>query len=132
MKKLLIIAALFMVPLFTLHVFPVMADSSNEEVKVFYFHLTRRCATCTAVENVSRNYLEKVYGDRVMFESYNLDKKEEKEIADLYKVSGQALIVVKGDLKVDLTAAAFMNALSKPEKLEVLLFETVNPLLVVD
>lgn len=106
--------------------------SQEQDVKVLYFHLTRRCATCLAVENVSQSYIEKIYGDRVIFEAYNLDNNDAKEIAKKYEIAGQALIIVKGDNKTDITAKAFMNALNKPEKLEELLSETVDPLLIIE
>lgn len=107
-----------------------MVTAQEEQVQVLYFHLTRRCATCMAVENVSRNYIEKVYGDRVKFESYNLDEQKAREIAEKHKVSGQALIIVSGDTRYDITAKAFMNALKNPEKLEELLKQNVDPLII--
>lgn len=33
----------------------VTASLSGDKVEVLYFHLTRRCVTCQAVENVSRD-----------------------------------------------------------------------------
>lgn len=136
MRKLIFIVSLIMVPFLVTgsghHVTPDYRSVKQDEVKVIYFHVTRRCATCIAVENVSRNYIDKVFGDRVDFSSHNLDKKESRELAEKYKVSGQALIVVKGDVKSDITGPAFMNALNKPQKLEELLFETINPLLLIE
>ncbi|MEZ5000677.1 MAG: nitrophenyl compound nitroreductase subunit ArsF family protein [Bacteroidales bacterium] len=102
----------------------------DKQVEVFYFHLTRRCATCKAVENVTRNYVEKRYGDSVSFKALNLDEKEGRSVADKHHVSGQALIIVGGETTTDITGKAFMNALNNPEKLEELISEIIDPLLI--
>ena len=102
----------------------------DSRVEVFYFHLTRRCATCKAVENVTRNYVEKRYDDRVKFTALNLDEKEGRIVAEKHGVNGQALIIVSGDSTTDITGKAFMNALKSPEKLEELIAEIIDPLMV--
>ena len=37
-----------------------------ESVEVFYFHNTRRCVTCQAVENESKNIVEELYGEKLL------------------------------------------------------------------
>lgn len=105
-------------------------QQQDSRVEVFYFHLTRRCATCKAVENVTRNYIEKRYGDRVKFTAANLDEKEGRLVAEKNGVSGQALIIVSGKSTTDITGKAFMNALNSPEKLEELIAEIIDPLMI--
>ena len=63
--------------------------SEQESVEVYYFHLTRRCLTCNAVESVTKEALKEYYGDEVKFFSYNLDKADSKNIARKLHVSGQ-------------------------------------------
>lgn len=94
-----------------------------EETFVYYFHYSRRCATCMAIEDVSKTSLQELYPEKVksgtvVFLSVNLDESDNKELADQLKVSGQALLVVMGDKQVDLTNQAFLYANTKPEKLK--------------
>ena len=37
------------------------------EIKAYYFHSTRRCATCMAVEDVTLKTLKEKYGDKIKF-----------------------------------------------------------------
>ena len=100
-----------------------------DEVQVYYFHATRRCATCEAVEAVSKEALTAYYGDKVAFESINREEKENKQIVEKYKISGTALLVVSGDKVVDLTNEAFLNARSKPDKLKSKLKSTIDSMM---
>jgi thiol-disulfide isomerase/thioredoxin len=97
------------------------------EVKVYYFHATRRCETCLAVENVTIKAVEEYYGDKVFFESINREK--DKLLVNKYQISGQTLLIIKGDKKVDLTNDAFLNALSNPEKLKSKIKSTIDSMM---
>jgi hypothetical protein len=102
------------------------------KVEVYYFHYTRRCATCTAVENVTKAALEEFYGEEIkngsiVFTAVNLDESDSEEIAEKLGISGQTLLVVAGDKKENLTTDAFMNAKSNPEKLREIIKSTIDP-----
>lgn len=99
------------------------------EVKAYYFHATRRCPTCEAVEKVAKATIEKNYKGKVVFESINREEDKNKAMVDKYKVNGQTLLLVKGDKKVDLTSVAFMNARTKPERLEKKIKTTLDSML---
>ncbi|MDA3954431.1 MAG: nitrophenyl compound nitroreductase subunit ArsF family protein [Bacteroidales bacterium] len=106
-----------------------------EEINVYYFHFTRRCATCNAVEDKTKEILNELYpaqieNKNIVFMSINLEDENSKEIAKILGVSGQALIFSKGDQKVDLTTVGFMNARSNPDKLKEKIKETVDGLLI--
>lgn len=112
---------------FTVGTGPLADDTSlkagSDEVTVYYFHFSRRCATCMAVEEETQSSLKDLYPDQVakgsvVFLSVNLDKPDNKPLADQLEVSGQTLLVVKGDRRVDLTNQAFMYARTKPDKLK--------------
>ena len=110
------------------------ADVTTDVINVYYFHFTRRCATCNAVEDKTKEILNELYAGQVeskniLFESLNLEEADSKEIAEKHGVSGQALIFVKGDKKIDLTTEGFMNARSNPEKLKEKIKETVDELI---
>lgn len=87
--------------------------SSN--VNVYYFHFTRRCATCMAVEENAKKAVEALYTDKVKtgeysFTAINLDDASSKEIAKKLSIGGQTLLVVRGDKKIDITNKGFLNA----------------------
>ncbi|MGE4290499.1 MAG: hypothetical protein AB7E36_17625, partial [Salinivirgaceae bacterium] len=49
---------------------------SAQGVNVYYFHYSRRCLTCNAVESVTKSALSELYNNQVSFTSYNLDETE--------------------------------------------------------
>ena len=106
----------------------------SEDIQVFYFHNTKRCATCNAVENETKLALETFYTDKMMagtidFTSLNLEKDEGKEIAQSLRVSGQTLLIVKGDTHVNLTNEGFMNARTNPDRFHEILKTQIDKLL---
>jgi len=104
------------------------ADQSSN-VEMYYFHFTRRCATCNAVEDVSKHAVKEYYGNKVSFFSYNLDEEDGEAKGEALDVSGQTLLIVAGDKKVNLTNEGFMNARSNPDKLKEIIKEKIDPLL---
>ena len=103
--------------------------SKTSNVEMYYFHFARRCATCKAVESVSKESLEELYGDKVKFSAFNLEEAEGEEKGEEVGVSGQSLLIVSGDTKIDITSDGFMNARSNPEKLKKIIKEKIDPLL---
>ncbi|MCF8349234.1 MAG: nitrophenyl compound nitroreductase subunit ArsF family protein [Bacteroidales bacterium] len=97
--------------------------TKTADIEVYYFHNTRRCATCNAVEQVTRETLEEGYPEQmksgvITFQSLNIEEGETEALAKKLGVSGQTLLIVKGDKKTDLTNDAFMYARTKPDKLK--------------
>ena len=45
-----------------------------DDVQVYYFHTSRRCATCRTVEAESKKAVKELYGDKVSFAAYNLEE----------------------------------------------------------
>jgi hypothetical protein len=110
------------------------AITAANKVEVFYFHFTRRCVTCQAVEDESRKAVESLYPDQVKkgtvtFKAINLDDESSKAVAERCKVSGQSLLVISGEARIDLTSEGFMYARSNPEKLKEELKKAIDPLL---
>ncbi|MFO7615393.1 MAG: nitrophenyl compound nitroreductase subunit ArsF family protein [Bacteroidales bacterium] len=111
-----------------------LASAGKQTIDVYYFHATRRCATCNAVEDQSQLALKNLYAQQlesgdIQFHSVNFEEADGKALADKFKVPGQALIVVKGESKTDLTSDGFMYARSAPAKLENSLKKAIDPLL---
>ena len=108
--------------------------TDNEELQVYYFHFTKRCATCNAVENETKVALEMYYADQVKegnvaFTSLNLEEEDGKKMAEQLKVTGQTLLLVKGDQMVNLTNEGFMNALTNTGKFHEILKSNIDKML---
>ncbi|MFU8843160.1 MAG: nitrophenyl compound nitroreductase subunit ArsF family protein [Bacteroidales bacterium] len=122
-----------MIAIFAASVFPVSAQTGNpknadqnisgDKVEVYYFHYSRRCATCQAVEDQSKKALEELYPEKVksgdyVFIELSIEDETNATLMEKLNVQGQSLLVVKGDNQKNLTNVAFMNARSKPDKLK--------------
>jgi len=110
------------------------AISTSAKVEVYYFHFTRRCVTCQAVETETQAAIEALYPIQskkglITFKTVNLDEKISEALAKKCKAEGQALLVISGDKRIDLTEQGFMYAKSSPEKLKAELKKTIDPLL---
>jgi len=101
----------------------------GDNVEVYYFHSSRRCETCKAVEDVSKTSIAELYGDAVSFTGYNLDEPEAAKKAEELEVSGQTLLIVSGDTKINITNDGFMYARSNPEKLKQIIKGKIDPLI---
>jgi hypothetical protein len=106
----------------------------SEDVQIYYFHNTKRCATCNAVEAETMVALEMFYKDKVeagtvAFVSLNLEEDKGAEMAQTLQVSGQTLLIVKGENQVNLTNDGFMNARTNPEKFHEILKTQIDNLL---
>ncbi len=101
----------------------------TSDVKAYYFHATRRCATCEAVEAVTKEALKEYYGNKVPFESINNDEEKNSALVAKYKISGTSLLIVNEDKTVDLTNDAFLNARTKPEKLKSKIKSTIDSMM---
>jgi hypothetical protein len=107
----------------------LVENKETGEVKAYYFHATRRCATCQTVEDVSKEAIKEYYGDKVTFESINRDEDKDNPLMTKYKVNGQTLLIVNGNREVDLTNDAFLNARSNPDKFKSKLKSTIDSLM---
>ncbi len=107
---------------------------ADKKVEVYYFHNERRCATCEAVESETKKALEEYYSDKmkagtITFLSVNIEEETNEALAEKLGVSGQTLLFISGEQKVDLTNDAFMYARTKPEKLKKEIRKTVDEFL---
>lgn len=108
--------------------------TNSDKIEAYYFHFTARCITCKTIEADTKKNLEILYPEHtktglISFQSLNLDEESSRIIAKKFGVSGQALLFVKGDQKINLTNEGFMYAVSKPEKFKEIINEKVEFLL---
>ena len=84
----------------------------SDDIQIYYFHNTKRCATCNAIEDETLMALELFYKENIEagtieFTSLNLEEEEGESMAQELQVSGQTLLLVKGETKVNLTNDGF-------------------------
>ena len=106
-------------------------ELTNEDVGLtaYYFHATRRCETCEAVEKVSKETIATDYKGKVQFKSINREEDSENPLVLKYEISGQTLLLINGDDAKDMTSAAFMYARNNPEKFEEKLKSAIDAML---
>ena len=99
------------------------------QVEVYYFHFSSRCVTCKTVEAEAKADVESLYDGVVSFHAINLDEKSSEALADRLKVSGQSLLIVKGEMKINITNEGFLYARSNPKKFKAIIKEKIDSLL---
>ena len=104
-------------------------SSTSNKVEAYYFHNTVRCVTCKAVEAEAKADLESLYGSQVSFKAFNLEDDATKAIAEKLQVSGQTLLIVKEDQKINLTNEGFMYARTNPAKFKSIIKKKVDKLM---
>lgn len=113
---------------------PKATTTVSNKIEVYYFHYTRRCITCNAVEDVTKKTLAELYPEQqkkhtIVFASVNLDDATSKAVAEKCQAEGQGLILLANGKRIDLTDKGFMYAKSKPEKLKEELKKAIDTLL---
>lgn len=111
-----------------------VSDNQSDKIEAYYFHFTNRCVTCNTIEAKAKENLETLYPEQVRqglitFRSVNIEESVNKPLADKLGVSGQALLLVKGDKKINLTNEGFLYAVGKPEKFREIINVNVDGLL---
>ena len=112
----------------------VKTSVTASKIELYYFHYTRRCETCNAVENETKASIAALYpaeykSGRITFKSVNLDEDSSEPLVKKCKAEGQALLVINGSKRTDLTDKGFMYAKSNPAKLKAELKKTIDSLL---
>ena len=104
-------------------------NKAEKTVTAYYFHTSRRCETCKAVEAVSQEAIQEYTKCKVPFSSINIEEQEQQALVEKYQVSGQTLLIVSNGKTVNLTNEAFMNARTNPDKLKAKIKETIDSML---
>lgn len=105
-----------------------LSTNSSDKIEAYYFHFNARCVTCKAVESEAKADILTLYPGRATFKAINLDDASSKPIAEKLKISGQTLLVVKGDKQINLTNEGFMYATTNPEKFKTVIKQKVDGL----
>ena len=97
-----------------------------DKIEAYYFHFNARCETCRAVESEAKSDIETLYPGKATFQAVNMDDAAGKLIADRLKISGQTLLIVKGNKRINLTNEGFMYATTNPAKLKSIIKQKVD------
>jgi hypothetical protein len=115
-----------------------LAQSQAQKLEVIYFHATRRCPTCMAIEENTKKTLDTYFKDQlksgtIKFTVINVDEEKNKQIAEKYEATGSALFLTKTvdgkETKTDMTEFAFSYARNNPDKFTNGLKDKINTLL---
>jgi hypothetical protein len=103
----------------------------SETIDVYYFHFARRCVTCVNVQKATEKVLSEMYGKEMengslVYHEVNLSESSSADIATKLEVGGQALLVVSGEKKYDITMQGFMYASRDYEKFKEILESTIG------
>ncbi len=102
--------------------------TQQSKVDVYFFHTRHKCETCDAIKNQTTESLSTLFGDEVFLGIYNIDQ-DGKELAESLGIKTLTLLVVKDDVRIDLTNEAYLYARSDPDKFRLALEEAIKPLL---
>lgn len=115
-------------------VLTIVSLQAATKVEVYYFHYTRRCVTCQAVETETLKSIQQLYPEQykkglITFKSVNLDEKTSVALAKKYNAEGQSLLIISNNKRTDLTEQGFMYAKNQPDKLKAELNKVIQSLL---
>ena len=110
-----------------------VAAVSDNDIEVYYFHNTVRCTTCLAIESEARKNIEMLYPEmykegKISFTSLNLEEEAGRTLGERLGVSGQTLLIVSGNQKINITTDGFLYAVAKPDKLREIIKSKVDSL----
>lgn len=130
--------------LLTLLVFTSLLTSATfgqtpaKSLDVIYFHATRRCATCKAIEENTRKTLDTYFSNQVKsgaikMSVINVDDEKNLAMAEKYEATGSALFLTTinngKETKNDMSDFAFTYARNDPGKFKTGLRDKINELL---
>lgn len=102
--------------------------TETAKVIVYYFHSKQRCKTCLAIQDVAAQTIAENFAENADVKFLELDytEKANEAISTKYEIAGSNLIIVSGNEHVNLTSAAFANAVRNPEVLKETIINEVN------
>jgi len=111
-----------------------MMLANSDKLNMYYFHFSTRCATCQAIESVTKEtisdyYSGEVQNNELFFTDVNLDEESGKKIGESLDINAQALLIVKGNKVYNITNEAFLHARTNPDKLKSIIREKTDLLI---
>ncbi|RPH31379.1 MAG: hypothetical protein EHM93_13920 [Bacteroidales bacterium] len=105
-----------------------ISSAIGQSIQILYFHGDRRCPTCIKVGEVSQNLISAKYAENsvVVFKDVNIDKDENKTIAEKYQITGSSLLIDVNGVVTNITVDAFKYARTEPAKLETIITDIIE------
>lgn len=120
---------IILLTIFSCNQAPTVQQQAHPDAKlsVYFFHLSARCDVCNAIEENTKEVLDKFYKSQIengliTFESINIDRRENKEIVKKYQISYTSLLLVQADgTYTDFTNTSMNYAFMNPDRFRELL-----------
>ncbi|MFA8299633.1 MAG: nitrophenyl compound nitroreductase subunit ArsF family protein [Hyphomicrobiales bacterium] len=90
--------------------------TDSNDITVYYFHSTRRCMTCKAIEENAKTAISSL--KNVNFKALDFTDAKNYDLAKKYGIVSSSLIIESKDKQADLTDFAFQNAIANPKALK--------------
>lgn len=106
-------------------------------IEVLYFHGKKRCITCNAIENltkevVDKNFAEQVKNGEIVFKIIDISQPENEAIAEKYEVTWSSLFINKWEGEKEtinnMTEFGFANAKNSPDAFKEGVLKKLNEL----
>ncbi len=73
-------------------------EGKANQVEIYYFYSSQRCAACVALENYTREVVNEYFSEelkegKIKFESVNVNLSENKEVVTKYQARGSSLYI---------------------------------------
>lgn len=116
----------------------VQSELRQERVEVLYFHGKKRCITCNAIEQLTKEVIETDFADEVVggslvFKVIDISDPNNEALAERYEVTWSSLFVNKWssgeETRGDMTDFGFSYAKSSPDQFREGLKEKIQTLL---
>lgn len=98
-----------------------------DKVQVLYFHTKKRCITCNAIEQLTKEVVDSLANDKIVMRI--IDISENEKLADKYEVTWSSLIIDKDGTIKNLTDTGFSYARTNPDQFKVALTEALQNML---
>ena len=86
----------------------------DDVTQVFYFHTKKRCATCNAIEQLTKQVVDSLAQAGIVMRT--VDITENESLADKYEISWSSLVLDRGGKIENLTDMAFRYAKNRPQE----------------
>jgi len=125
---------IILLTIFSCNQAPPVQQQAHPDAKlsVYFFHLSARCDVCNAIEENTKEVLDKFYKSQIengviIFKSINIDKRENKEIVKKYQISYTSLLLVRADgTYTDFTNTSMNYAFMNPDRFRELLMTELD------
>ena len=118
----------------TLLAMACIVAASAQSVAVTYFHGKQRCITCTSIERltkevVNKHFAKEVKAGKVKLKVVDISTAEGKKLAKDYRITWSSLFVENATMRTDLTRTGFQYAKKQPDEFKKRLKAEIDALL---